>query len=892
MQNRFFSDNSLGRQKRLIEIAKRHQAKARDKARAQEARLGRLQQEYEESMRLHALQQEREVARMEKKLQHAAASYIQYMWRKQRILAGRRRKAACLLQRAWRVQLSKKKITRFPRAYRHLKHMEKLERSAKVVQRALGKHAAYRRLMQSNELARYPQVMARQWPPQLPISSTDLQLAGQTLQATKASYKNLSLQESNLTKQLESVQRRVQELKEKRDDEADKLTRFHALEAYRRAKDDTTTQQKLQEVETRMRTEIRAELEKEFEASRRAVVREKSKQQRQARDLDRMAASIHSKQRCGRLQNSKAMLFQRSSSRRRSMDGQTQKMARDELMDALQVLRTARSIDGVKAHFHAIHDALDDIQRKRSRFLEDAFATVLRQVWTFVKRLTDGADDGHDEMELTLSSLQAIEVCVEFVEPLLLILKERASSQSLQQDIDDAIREKAVLVAYLLHLLGRDSRVLLTNDSGGSHTEGKAKALRLRLADHIVACGVDLSAIFSTWRFREELGECRRMLLPSLQGRNGSDEEFNSGDDDDAYEDDDLQWITEFVVKSWALTEFEYFVKDGGQEYAFAGWSNEGIATFAYVLLVESPVTPSTQLSALYSSLSWLSTIAPFAQSLLQAEDSLLVALCHSSVCSVMRFQGLQLLHKVLARISDAALPCQCAATDSKDDQVPSFKEKYAGFRNRDWVTPLVQLITNAMVSFPEPSERSFALATLRSLLSKIEFDHRFAVLRNLILTCPYANVGAVFVDELRSNVVHVWVSSLETNSASPFASQEVGNLVHAILEQASERDLVLQADLVASCASLVRFLHIRDKDNRAGIRSDNVTSMLQRIQGRVHARIRELTPPPSFSSDDYHHHHRNHDSSSSHGHAYHTTEEFNRLLILEAVLASTLVSS
>jgi hypothetical protein len=32
------------------------------------------------------------------------------------------------------------------------------------------------------------------------------------------------------------------------------------------------------------------------------------------------------------------------------------KMARDELMDALQVLRTAHSIDDVKTHFYAIHD--------------------------------------------------------------------------------------------------------------------------------------------------------------------------------------------------------------------------------------------------------------------------------------------------------------------------------------------------------------------------------------------------------------------------------------------------------------------------------------------------------------------------------------------------------
>jgi hypothetical protein len=222
------------------------------------------------------------------------------------------------------VQLSKKKITRFSRAYQHLKHMEKMERSAKLLQRALGTYAAYRHLVQSNELARYPQVMAQQWPPQLPISATDLELAAQTLEAAKVSYKSLLVQESALTKELEILERRVRELKEKRDGEADRRGRFHTIEAYRRAKDETTTQQNLQEVETLMRTEIRAELEKEFEASRRALVREKSKQQQQVRDLNLPADSIDAKQRYDRAHNNKAILFQKSSSRRRSMDAQVE----------------------------------------------------------------------------------------------------------------------------------------------------------------------------------------------------------------------------------------------------------------------------------------------------------------------------------------------------------------------------------------------------------------------------------------------------------------------------------------------------------------------------------------------------------------------------------------
>lgn len=117
-------------------------------------------------------------------------------------------------------------------------------------------------------------------------------------------------------------------------------------------------------------------------------------------------------------------------------------------------------------------------------------------------------------------------------------------------------------------------------------------------------------------------------------------------------------------------------------------------------------------------------------------------------------------------------------------------------------------------------------------------------MLRSLILKCPYANVGAVLVDEVRANTVRVW-SSMDENSTSrtyhgaclytnsfllllnqtdnavymfmlphhsAFTTQETGVLLRDVLLQASERDLVMQADLIASCSSLLRFLYIRDK--------------------------------------------------------------------------------
>lgn len=80
--DRFFSDNSLDRQRRVIECTKRRQAKAQQKALEQELELHQLEHEYEHKQRLRQLQNERESSRMRRKLQHVAAAYIQYIYRK------------------------------------------------------------------------------------------------------------------------------------------------------------------------------------------------------------------------------------------------------------------------------------------------------------------------------------------------------------------------------------------------------------------------------------------------------------------------------------------------------------------------------------------------------------------------------------------------------------------------------------------------------------------------------------------------------------------------------------------------------------------------------------------------------------------------------------------
>lgn len=140
-----------------------------------------------------------------------------------------------------------------------------------------------------------------------------------------------------------------------------------------------------------------------------------------------------------------------------------------------------------------------------------------------------------------------------------------------------------------------------------------------------------LQVIFSTSRLREELRECRRLLLPSLRWT--SDDDFGSDDDsddaDDDGEDEESKHITQTALATWNQSDFEYFVLESGQEYEFASWSAQGIQAFAYVLLVEMGKNDTVlqTLSVVISPFSWLFILAPSIQALLQAEGSPQV--CH-----------------------------------------------------------------------------------------------------------------------------------------------------------------------------------------------------------------------------------------------------------------------
>ncbi|TMW56411.1 hypothetical protein Poli38472_006421 [Pythium oligandrum] len=74
--DRFFSDNSLDRQKRVVDCTKRRQARAQEKARLQSEQLHQLQEQYERKAQERVRRDARESLRLTRKLEHVAAAYI------------------------------------------------------------------------------------------------------------------------------------------------------------------------------------------------------------------------------------------------------------------------------------------------------------------------------------------------------------------------------------------------------------------------------------------------------------------------------------------------------------------------------------------------------------------------------------------------------------------------------------------------------------------------------------------------------------------------------------------------------------------------------------------------------------------------------------------------
>ncbi|GMF54904.1 unnamed protein product [Phytophthora fragariaefolia] len=378
-------------------------------------------------------------------------------------------------------------------------------------------------------------------------------------------------------------------------------------------------------------------------------------------------------------------------------------MGKEELLDALAALQAASSVEGISAQFYVVHEGETDIHRKRWRFLEDSCSVVLRQVFDLVSDIAGDEMQEIDVREVTISTVEGVELSLQFLEPL---IHSTLSLVDALEDEQEATNQRSVLVAALLYLFAKIS------SSAG------ACELRSRLVADVLRCGVALHVIFATLRFREELVECQRALLPSFESDSESESELDSDDEESMMDEkgefaaEDTLWIVDQVAKVWGLARYRYFIQTTGQEYAFSAWSYRGVGNFMHELLTGEQRGPSA-LTVIVSPFSWLFHIAAYSHYMIHSED-------HQSMrkASQKRKSPSHFGNKLLVDSLDwlAVFPTS---------QNSHYVLAPPAFGSRDWISPVIQVITNAMVSFSEAQDRSSTLTVLKDLVSKVATNDR-----------------------------------------------------------------------------------------------------------------------------------------------------------------------
>ncbi|KAF1787061.1 hypothetical protein GQ600_775 [Phytophthora cactorum] len=165
----------------------------------------------------------------------------------------RREKSASIIQRAWRISVSKAKIKYYSRAYRHLTNLRRLERSARIVQRSLGKRVIQRGLLVSKYHGSFLATTSSGGR----AGSTFWRQERQSLEDETAERNRLEKEEKTLQSDIESLQRCLTDAKTRLNEESERLRRHSTLEEHRRLKDEEAKQKRLQEVEETMRQAIR-----------------------------------------------------------------------------------------------------------------------------------------------------------------------------------------------------------------------------------------------------------------------------------------------------------------------------------------------------------------------------------------------------------------------------------------------------------------------------------------------------------------------------------------------------------------------------------------------------------------------------------------------------------
>ncbi|RHY02693.1 hypothetical protein DYB25_011517 [Aphanomyces astaci] len=203
------------------------------------------------------------------RLQLAAALIIQRTW--MRYWHGIKAAAAATIQRCARRRQRKRQMKRLASIHLHLQTTERMDASARVLQRNMALWAVTARLVSDADFQRVLQLTKQ--PKGHSVVTDDVPHEG----LAKAAADEVKLQrlKATLLRDIDDLRRvRVPKATQQRNDEQESLRRLKALESQRLAKDKEREVERLRQVEDHTRRGIRWELEKQLDHQRRVKMKQ------------------------------------------------------------------------------------------------------------------------------------------------------------------------------------------------------------------------------------------------------------------------------------------------------------------------------------------------------------------------------------------------------------------------------------------------------------------------------------------------------------------------------------------------------------------------------------------------------------------------------------------
>ncbi|KAF0686074.1 Aste57867_22039 [Aphanomyces stellatus] len=182
--------------------------------------------------------------------------------------------AAATIQRWARRKHHKKQIKRLASIYQHLRTIERMDASARVLQRRLG-HAAVAQRIKADTAFRARLDAAKQ--PEVKSITMPSGTTEHRLREAAARETALKLEEARVLREIETLRQvSLPKATQRRNDERESLRRMRALESQRAAKDKHVELLRLRELEDQARRDIRLDMEKRWDQERREKIKLKT----------------------------------------------------------------------------------------------------------------------------------------------------------------------------------------------------------------------------------------------------------------------------------------------------------------------------------------------------------------------------------------------------------------------------------------------------------------------------------------------------------------------------------------------------------------------------------------------------------------------------------------